>query len=64
VDAAAGTLREGRKSEVAIPKIREETLAEMGRHNPVAGQFLHEQVQEAGLIRYNGELEVSVVLHD
>jgi len=36
----------------------------MGRHNPLAGQFLHEQVQEAGLIRYNGELEVSVVLHD
>jgi hypothetical protein len=37
------------KPEVAIPKISQETLAEMCGHDPLADQLVHEQVQEVGL---------------
>ena len=34
-----------------VPKISQETLAEDGRHDAIARQFLPEQVQEAGVHR-------------
>jgi CRP/FNR family cyclic AMP-dependent transcriptional regulator len=39
------------KPEVAIPKISQETLAEMVGTTRFAGQFLHEQIQEVGVHR-------------
>jgi hypothetical protein len=35
--------------ESVIPKISQETLRRDDRHNPVAGQFFHEQVQNVRL---------------
>jgi hypothetical protein len=43
----SGPQRNPRKAETVIPKISQETLAEM--MNPVAGQFFYEQVQKVGL---------------
>jgi CRP/FNR family transcriptional regulator, cyclic AMP receptor protein len=36
------------KPEVAIPKISQETLAEMVRHNSLTGELLHKPVQKIG----------------
>ena len=61
------------KPRQVVPKISQETLSEMVGHHALARQFLHEQVQEAGLhrvrrrprrrIQINSSL-LSVVLHD
>ena len=57
------------KPEVAIPKISQETLAEMvGTTRSRVGFFMN-RFRKLGFIRYNGELEVhssllGVVLHD
>jgi len=37
--------------QTVIPKISQETLAQMVRHHPAANQFFHEQVQEVRLHR-------------
>src|ERR1700690_1373567 len=57
------------KPEVAIPKISQETLAEMV--GPTRGRvnFFMNKFRKLGFVRYNGELEVhrsllNVVLHD
>jgi CRP/FNR family cyclic AMP-dependent transcriptional regulator len=57
------------KPEVAIPKISQETLAEMvGTTRPRVNFFMN-RFRKLGFIRYNGELEVhssllNVILHD
>ena len=57
------------KPEVAIPKISQETLAEMVGTTRSRVSFLMNRFREMGFVRYNGELEVhssllNVVLHD
>jgi CRP/FNR family transcriptional regulator, cyclic AMP receptor protein len=57
------------KPEVAIPKISQETLAEMVGTTRSRVNFFMNRFRKLGFIRYNGELEVhssllSVVLHD
>jgi CRP-like cAMP-binding protein len=57
------------KPEIAIPKISQETLAEMvGTTRPRINLFMN-RFRKLGFIRYNGEIEVhssllNVVLHD
>ena len=57
------------KSEVAIPKLSQETLAEMvGTTRPRVSFFMN-RFRKLGFIQYNGELRVhnsllSVVLHE
>ena len=57
------------KSEVAIPKISQKTLAEMvGTTRPRINFFMN-KFRKLGFVRYNGELEIhtsllDVVLHD
>src|SRR3981081_216441 len=55
--------------EVAIPKISQETLAEMVGTTRSRGNFFMNMFLHMGVVRYNGELEVhssllNVVLHD
>jgi len=55
--------------EVAIPKISQETLAEMVGTTRSRVNFFMNRFRKLGFVRYNGELEVhssllSVVLHD
>jgi CRP/FNR family transcriptional regulator, cyclic AMP receptor protein len=57
------------RPEVAIPKISQETLAEMVGTTRGRVSFFMNRFRKLGFIRYNGELEVhssllSVVLHD
>ena len=57
------------KSEVAIPKISQETLAEMVGTTRGRINFFMNRFRKLGFVRYNGELEVdssllNVVLHD
>ena len=57
------------KSEVAIPKISQETLAEMVGTTRSRVNFFMNRFRKMGFVRYNGELEVhssllNVVLHD
>jgi CRP-like cAMP-binding protein len=57
------------KPEVAIPKISQETLAEMVGTTRSRVSFFMNRFREMGFVRYNGELEVhssllNVVLHD
>jgi CRP-like cAMP-binding protein len=57
------------KPEVAIPKISQETLAEMVGTTRSRVSFFMNKFRKLGFIRYNGELEVhssllSIVLHD
>jgi CRP/FNR family cyclic AMP-dependent transcriptional regulator len=57
------------KSEVAIPKISQETLAEMVGTTRGRVNFFMNRFRKLGFIHYNGELEVhssllNVVLHD
>jgi CRP/FNR family transcriptional regulator, cyclic AMP receptor protein len=57
------------KSEVAIPKISQETLAEMVGTTRGRVNFFMNRFRKLGFIRYNGELEVhssllNVVLYD
>jgi CRP/FNR family transcriptional regulator, cyclic AMP receptor protein len=57
------------KPEVAIPKISQETLAEMVGTTRGRVSFFMNRFRRLGFIRYNGELEVhssllNVVLHD
>ncbi|HZQ20057.1 MAG TPA: Crp/Fnr family transcriptional regulator [Terriglobales bacterium] len=57
------------KPEVAIPKITQETLAEMVGTTRSRVSFFMNRFRKLGFIRYNGELEVhssllNVVLHD
>ena len=57
------------KSEVAIPKISQETLAEMVGTTRSRVSFFMNPFRKLGFVRYNGELEVhssllNVVLHD
>ncbi len=57
------------KPEVAIPKISQETLAEMVGTTRSRVSFFMNRFRKLGFIRYNGELEVhssllAVVLHD
>ena len=57
------------KPEVAIPKISQETLAEMVGTTRSRVNFFMNRFRKLGFIRYNGELEVhssllNVVLHD
>ena len=57
------------KPEVAIPKISQETLAEMIGTTRSRVSFFMNRFRKLGFIRYNGELEVhssllNVVLHD
>ena len=57
------------KSEVAIPKISQETLAEMVGTTRGRVNFFMNRFRKLGFVRYNGVLEVhpsllSVVLHD
>jgi len=57
------------KPEVAIPKISQETLAEMVGTTRSRVSFFMNKFRKLGFIRYNGELEVhssllNVVLHD
>ena len=57
------------KPEIAIPKISQETLAEMvGTTRPRINLFMN-RFRKLGFVRYNGEIEVhssllDVVLHD
>jgi len=58
-----------REPEVAIPKISQETLAEMIGTTRSRVSFFMNRFRKLGFIRYNGELEVrssllNVVLHD
>jgi CRP-like cAMP-binding protein len=58
-----------RKPEVAIPKISQETLAEMVGTTRSRVNFFMNRFRKLGFVRYNGELEVhpsllNVVLHD
>jgi CRP-like cAMP-binding protein len=57
------------KPEVAIPKISQETLAEMVGTTRSRVSFFMNRFRKMGFVRYNGELEVhssllNVVLHD
>jgi CRP/FNR family cyclic AMP-dependent transcriptional regulator len=57
------------KAQVAIPKISQETLAEMVGTTRARVNFFMNRFRRLGLIRYNGELEVhssllNIVLHD
>jgi CRP/FNR family cyclic AMP-dependent transcriptional regulator len=57
------------KPKVAIPKISQETLAEMVGTTRSRVSFFMNKFRKLGFIRYNGELEVhssllSIVLHD
>ena len=57
------------KPEVAIPKISQETLAEMVGTTRGRVNFFMNRFRKLGFVRYNGELEVhssllNVVLHD
>jgi CRP/FNR family transcriptional regulator, cyclic AMP receptor protein len=57
------------KSEVAIPTISQETLAEMVGTTRSRVNFFMNRFRKLGFIRYNGELEVhsallNVILHD
>jgi CRP/FNR family transcriptional regulator, cyclic AMP receptor protein len=57
------------KCEVAIPKISQETLAEMVGTTRGRVSFFMNRFRKLGFVRYNGELEVhssllNVVLHD
>jgi CRP/FNR family transcriptional regulator, cyclic AMP receptor protein len=57
------------KPEVAIPKISQETLAEMVGTTRARVNFFMNRFRKLGFIRYNGKLEVhssllNVVLHD
>jgi CRP/FNR family transcriptional regulator, cyclic AMP receptor protein len=57
------------KPEVAIPKISQETLAEMVGTTRGRVNFFMNRFRKMGFVRYNGELEVhssllNVVLHD
>jgi CRP/FNR family cyclic AMP-dependent transcriptional regulator len=57
------------KPEVAIPKISQETLAEMIGTTRSRVSFFMNRFRKLGFIRYNGELEVhssllNIVLHD
>jgi CRP/FNR family cyclic AMP-dependent transcriptional regulator len=57
------------KPEVAIPKISQETLAEMVGTTRGRVSFFMNRFRKLGFVRYNGELEVhssllTVVLHD
>jgi CRP-like cAMP-binding protein len=57
------------KSEVAIPRISQETLAEMVGTTRGRINFFMNRFRKLGFVRYNGELEVdssllNVVLHD
>jgi CRP/FNR family cyclic AMP-dependent transcriptional regulator len=57
------------KPEVAIPKISQETLAEMVGTTRSRVSFFMNRFRKLGFVRYNGELEVhssllNVVLHD
>jgi CRP-like cAMP-binding protein len=57
------------KPEVAIPKISQETLAEMVGTIRSRVSFFMNRFRKLGFVRYNGELEVhssllNVVLHD
>jgi CRP/FNR family cyclic AMP-dependent transcriptional regulator len=57
------------KPEVAIPKISQETLAEMVGTTRGRVSFFMNRFRKLGFVRYNGELEVhssllNVVLHD
>jgi CRP/FNR family cyclic AMP-dependent transcriptional regulator len=57
------------KPEVAIPKISQETLAEMVGTTRSRISFFMNRFRKLGFIRYNGELEVhssllNIVLHD
>jgi CRP/FNR family transcriptional regulator, cyclic AMP receptor protein len=57
------------KPEIAIPKISQETLAEMVGTTRARVNFFMNRFRRLGFIRYNGELEVhssllNVVLHD
>ncbi len=57
------------KPEVAIPKISQETLAEMVGTTRGRVNFFMNKFKKLGFVRYNGELEVhsslpNVVLHD
>jgi CRP/FNR family cyclic AMP-dependent transcriptional regulator len=57
------------KPEVAIPKISQETLAEMVGTTRGRVNFFMNKFRKLGFVRYNGELEVhrsllNVVLHD
>jgi CRP/FNR family cyclic AMP-dependent transcriptional regulator len=57
------------KPEVAIPKISQETLAEMVGTTRSRVSFFMNRFRKLGFIRYNGELEVhssllNIVLHD
>ena len=57
------------KLEVAIPKISQETLAEMVGTTRSRVNFFMNRFRKLGFVRYNGELEVhssllNVVLHD
>src|SRR6202011_4243261 len=56
------------KPEVAIPKISQETLAEMVRTTRSRAHLFMNRFRKLGFVRYNGELEVhssllNVVLH-
>jgi CRP/FNR family cyclic AMP-dependent transcriptional regulator len=57
------------KPEIAIPKISQETLAEMVGTTRSRVSFFMNRFRKLGFVRYNGELEVhssllNVVLHD
>ena len=57
------------KPEVAIPKLSQETLAEMVGTTRSRVNFFMNRFRKLGFIRYNGELEVhssllNIVLHD
>jgi len=57
------------KPDVAIPKISQETLAEMVGTTRSRVNFFMNRFRKLGFVRYNGELEVhssllNVVLHD
>lgn len=57
------------KPEVAIPKISQETLAEMVGTTRGRINFFMNKFRQLGFVRYNGEIEVhssllNVVLHD
>jgi CRP/FNR family cyclic AMP-dependent transcriptional regulator len=57
------------KPEVAIPKISQETLAEMVGTTRSRVSFFMNRFRKLGFIRYNGELEIhssllNIVLHD
>jgi CRP-like cAMP-binding protein len=57
------------KPEVAIPKISQETLAEMVGTTRSRVSFFMNRFRELGFVRYNGEIEVhssllNIVLHD